>query len=203
MKALKQNTKEKLLLLCKVIKATFKYYQQLYYESDHYRNLKLLQMAGRLPPDEPSKKTAIVAKKDDKNKQEKKKEDDKPNKKLQKSNSTFGISKKFKKDEGDGLPNPNMYAGKKFIDQLYKFLKSPFKDDIKFGVHYMMILTRDKLPEAEDAINKIFYDAMFNILINSKDETNKHRSFETISYIVDSDVQRHKLVNEGCFSQLF
>ena len=82
-------------------------------------------------------------------------------------------------------------------------MKSPFKDDIKFGVHYMMILTRDKLPDAEDAINKIFYDAMFNILLSSKDETNKHRAFETISNIVDSEVQRHKLVKEGCFRELF
>ena len=67
----------------------------------------------------------------------------------------------------------------------------------------MMILTRDKLPDAEDAVNKIFYDAMFGILMNSKDETNKHRSFETISNIVDSDIQRHKLVSEGCFRDLF
>ena len=67
----------------------------------------------------------------------------------------------------------------------------------------MMILTRDKLGDAEDAMNKIFYDAMFGILMYSKDETNKHRAFETISNIVDSDVQRHKLVKEGCFRDLF
>ena len=42
LKALKINVKEKLLIICQVIKATFKYYQALYFESDHYRNLKLL-----------------------------------------------------------------------------------------------------------------------------------------------------------------
>ena len=63
-----------------------------------------------------------------------------------------------------------MYANKKLLDQLLKFMKSPFKEDIKFGVHYMMILTRDNLPDAEDAMNKIFYDSMFGILLTSKDE---------------------------------
>lgn len=42
LKALKQNCREKLLIICQVIKATFKYYQALYLESDHYRNLRLL-----------------------------------------------------------------------------------------------------------------------------------------------------------------
>jgi hypothetical protein len=94
--------------------------------------------------------------------------------------------KSSKKELFDG--NQSMFANKKLIDQLQKFMKSPFKDDNKFGVHYMMIMTRDKLPDAEEAMNKIFYDSMFGILLSSKDESLKHKSFETISNMVDSDV---------------
>ena len=112
-------------------------------------------------------------------------------------------SMKKGKSKKEVFIDPNMYNNKKFLSQLNSFMKSPFKDDIKFGVHYMMILTRDKLADAEEAINKTFYEAIFGILMYSKDETNKHRAFETICSIVDSDIQRHKLVKEGCFRELF
>jgi len=51
----------------------------------------------------------------------------------------------------------------------------------------MAQLTRDRLGESEDAVNKLFYETIFNILLNSKDEINKHKSFEIISNLVNSD----------------
>ena len=64
MKALRQNCKEKLMILCQVIKSTYKYYQALYFESDHYRNLKLLQLAGKMP-EELKKASSTTLKKED------------------------------------------------------------------------------------------------------------------------------------------
>lgn len=40
-KRLKQNTREKLYVLCMVLKKTYLHYQNRYYESDHFRLKKL------------------------------------------------------------------------------------------------------------------------------------------------------------------
>ena len=50
------------------------------------------------------------------------------------------------------------------------------------------------MAESEEAVNRLFYDTIFNILLSSKDEVNKHKSFEIISNMVNSDFQRNKLV---------
>lgn len=63
----------------------------------------------------------------------------------------------------------------------------------------MAQLTRDRLAESEEAVNRLFYDTIFNILLMSKDEVNKHKSFEIISNMVNSDSQRTKLVEQHCF----
>ena len=40
-KLLRLNTKEKLMMICNILKKTFHYYKNLYFESDHYRLMKL------------------------------------------------------------------------------------------------------------------------------------------------------------------
>ena len=49
----------------------------------------------------------------------------------------------------------------------------------------MAQLTRDRLAESEDAVNRLFYDTIFKILLESKDEVNRHKSFEIISNMVN------------------
>jgi hypothetical protein len=66
----------------------------------------------------------------------------------------------------------------------------------------MSILTRDDLDEADEAVNKLFYDTIFNLLISSKDEMNKHRAFEIMTNMLDSSFHRKQLVKEECFSRL-
>lgn len=52
----------------------------------------------------------------------------------------------------------------------------------------MSQLTRDKLNEAEDAVNMLFYDKIFNVLMNSTDEINRNYSYEILSNIVNSKI---------------
>ena len=66
----------------------------------------------------------------------------------------------------------------------------------------MAIFTRDNLEEANDAVNKLFYDTIFNILMTSKDEMNKHRAFEIMTNMLDSEFHRKQLIKEECFSRL-
>jgi len=43
-RALRKNTIDKMFIICTVIKQTFQHYKKLYYENDHYRQLKLLEI---------------------------------------------------------------------------------------------------------------------------------------------------------------
>ena len=67
----------------------------------------------------------------------------------------------------------------------------------------MSILTRDDLPVAEEAVNKLFYDNIFSLMLSSKDEMNRHRAFEIMTNMLDSSSHRRTLVKEECFSRLF
>lgn len=75
---------------------------------------------------------------------------------------------------------------KRFIQQLKKFFDSPFKEDRTFAVLYMAQLTRDKIHESEDAINALFYDSIFNELLNSREELNRSRAFDVLCNMVQS-----------------
>jgi hypothetical protein len=66
------------------------------------------------------------------------------------------------------------------------FIDSPFKEDKKFAVEYLAKLTRDRINECEDAVNSLFYDKIFNLLINTKDEWNRHISFSILSNMISS-----------------
>ena len=44
MKALKANTIERLKIVCAAIRLTFQFYKTNYFESDHYRHIKLLEI---------------------------------------------------------------------------------------------------------------------------------------------------------------
>ena len=37
----RKNTVEKLYIICQILKRTYMFYQRLYFDSDHYRSLKL------------------------------------------------------------------------------------------------------------------------------------------------------------------
>jgi hypothetical protein len=95
--------------------------------------------------------------------------------------------------------SPPYNANKKFIQQLKKFFDSPFKNDKTYAILYMSQLTRDKLNESEEAINALFYDSIFNVIINSKDPVNRSRAFDVLCNMVQSDTQRKKLAEGGYF----
>lgn len=67
----------------------------------------------------------------------------------------------------------------------------------------MAQLTRDKIHESEDAINALFYDSIFNELLNSKEELNRSRAFDVLCNMVQSHTQRHKLADQGYFQRVF
>jgi len=64
-------------------------------------------------------------------------------------------------------------------------------------------MTRDKIHESEDCINALFYDSIFNVIINSKDPVNRARAFDVLCNMVQSDTQRKKLAEDGYFSRVF
>ena len=59
----------------------------------------------------------------------------------------------------------------------------------------MSQLTRDRLTDAEDAVNMLFYDKIFNVLMDSTDEINRNYSYDILANIVASQTQRHKLAS--------
>lgn len=58
-----------------------------------------------------------------------------------------------------------IYRNKKCLHQLLKYFESPFKSDKLYGAKYMVFLTRDKMVHCEDAVNQLFYDKIFNMLL--------------------------------------
>ena len=97
----------------------------------------------------------------------------------------------------------SIYSSKKFIQQIQKFFDSPFKDDKRFGVQYLAGLTRDRIDECEEIINSLFYDKIFNMMLNTKDDYIRHTAFQILSNIVSSTKQREKLANQHYFSRVF
>lgn len=84
---------------------------------------------------------------------------------------------------------PLSFSGPKFIKQLLNFFESPFKDDRKFALSYMATLTRDRVHESEEVINKLFYKQAFTVLMGPKgaEDINRHKAFEILCNMVASD----------------
>ena len=59
---------------------------------------------------------------------------------------------------------------KMYVQQLQDFLDSPFKDDVRFAVGYIVHLSRDSLNENIEIINSVFYDRVFKLLTDSEDD---------------------------------
>ena len=74
-----------------------------------------------------------------------------------------------------------------------EFFNSPFKDDRKFVVKYMAQMTRDRITEAKEHIENLFFDKIFNMLLKTTDELNRLMSFDILCNLVNSDVHRKKL----------
>jgi len=62
-------------------------------------------------------------------------------------------------------------------------------------------MTRDKIHESEDCINALFYDSIFNVIINSNDPVNRARAFDVLCNMVQSDTQRKKLAEGDTFQE--
>lgn len=204
-RALRRNTIEKIFLVSHIVKQTYLHYKVQYFESDSYRNMKLVEIlstTGQLHraeslinsmTKEPSE-LAVARHESGKNLP-------------RKSNVVLSDTSSREQDEMEPLASPKTtkvnFKSKRFIKQLEKFFDSPFKDDKKFAVRYMATLTRDRISECEEVVNSLFYDRVFNILLSSKDDNNRHYSFEILSNMVASDQQRHKLANNNYFRDVF
>ena len=72
-------------------------------------------------------------------------------------------------------------------------------------------MTRDKLyallilittvyrTESQDVINELFFDKIFDMLLETDDERNKLKSFEILCNLIHSEEQRSKMANENYF----
>lgn len=84
-------------------------------------------------------------------------------------------------------------------------MNSPFKEDKKFALQYLAVLSRDRIYDCEDLLNKAFFNAVFNVVIGPKntDEVNRHKAFEIMCNMIHSENLRHKLASEDCFLRVF
>jgi hypothetical protein len=64
-------------------------------------------------------------------------------------------------------------------------------------------LTRDKLDETGPIVNDLFYDRIFDLLMDTDDERNKLKSFEIMCNLIHSDEQRNKMANENYFKRVY
>ena len=73
------------------------------------------------------------------------------------------------------------------LDQLNSFFESPFKDDKRYTISFLAQMTRDKLDEATTIVNEIFFDKIFDLLLETEDERNKLKSFEILCNLIHSN----------------
>ena len=96
------------------------------------------------------------------------------------------------------------FTSKKFILQLKRFFDSPFKDDRRFAIHYISLLTRDRIDDSEKVVNTLFYEhTLSDLLMDPRDEINRYRSLEILCNMTQSDHQRKKLSENGYFQWVF
>ena len=67
-------------------------------------------------------------------------------------------------------------------------------------------MSRDKLDEPihNKCIQKLFYDSIFNFVIDlNEEEINIHAAFEILLSLYDNKQQRQKLAEEGYLAKIF
>lgn len=75
-----------------------------------------------------------------------------------------------------------------YQEQIYTFFNSPFRNDKIFALKYLNSLSRDlKDDQAEDTINRVFFDKFFNIILTSDDNLLVDIAFDTVMNLVDSE----------------
>ena len=100
---------------------------------------------------------------------------------------------------------PPSFSSNRYIRALQDFLESPFKDDRKFALHYLANLTRDRIHECEPLLDKLFYRYIFGFIVGPKgaDEGNRHRAFDIMCNMIQSEKQRARLGQEDCLGRVF
>ena len=90
------------------------------------------------------------------------------------------------------------------LSQLLEFFNSPFKDDRKFVIKYLSVMTRDRIDEAGSYIETLFFDRIFNLLFKfDKDDMNKLMIFDILCNLVGSQQHRKKLATQGYLAKVY
>lgn len=79
------------------------------------------------------------------------------------------------------------------LAKLREFLKSPFKDDRKYTIKYVLQLTRDRIDECKDQIEALFYDDILNIFLKPDKDDVRMMIFDILCNLVGSEYHRNKL----------
>ena len=85
---------------------------------------------------------------------------------------------------------PPCFTSNRYIRTLQDFLESPFKDDRKFALNYLATLTRDRIFECEDLLNKLFLKNIFPVIVGPKgttDEVNRHKAFDIMCNMIQAE----------------
>ena len=67
----------------------------------------------------------------------------------------------------------------------------------------MAQMTRDRITEAKEHSENLFFDKIFNMLLKTTDELNRLMSFDILCNLVNSDVHRKRLATQGYFKQVY
>jgi hypothetical protein len=88
---------------------------------------------------------------------------------------------------------------KEFISQLKQFYDSPFRGDRLFAIDYVVQLSRDNLLANEEIIEYVFFDEMFNMMINieNEEDINVDRAYAVFCNLIESRKQRDRITKQG------
>ena len=89
------------------------------------------------------------------------------------------------------------------LQQLDQFFTSPFKKDRAFVITYMAQMTRDRIEKSTELIQKLFFDKIFKLMLNTKDENIRLKAFEIMCNMIHVPEWRKKLAEQGYLKEVY
>ena len=85
------------------------------------------------------------------------------------------------------------------------WIVSPFVHDKKFAINYLATITRDNMKENEELVESLFFDDVFNIMlqIETEDAVNVDHAYAIFGNLIEFQKTREKLTKEGYLVKVY
>lgn len=190
-KAIVGNLMQRMKLMSLIVFKTQNFFREKYFENDHYRMVKLLDLqtgrASTIGTNSFGKaKKANVAS-------------------MLQDVSALEQKRKYEEQAKAKAPAEVSFSNSKFIRAVADFLESPFKEDKRFALQFLAGVTRDRVEECEELLNKLFMKNVFTVIVapRGSDEANRHTAFDILCNMIQSAKQRKRLCDEDCLIRVF